>query len=169
MNKHQVHNRPTQNKSENSIKHKLKSYMESVAIDLFGYEKMVHRSVRNFAIKTAEELGVPPNRIFVRIQENQGSLRVFLLAGGKTVKELTVLELVQFFVGLTTRSAHLEANIVKSVLRFLKEYAQRHHIQPGLLQVLISSTDKGAVVTSFHDQQFMEYIPVKSLIQYFKS
>ena len=171
MNSDNLHNRrritlakPNEGKG---IKKKLREYMDSVTIDVFGYEKIVDKSVQNFALQVANEHGISPNKIFVRIIKPNEALRVFLHAGGKQLKELTILELVQFFVGQS--NPQTESKVAESVSRFLDEYADQKLIKTSQLQVLISSSPKGSIVKSFHEQSFMEYIPVKFLIKYFKS
>ncbi|MDN5201160.1 hypothetical protein QQ008_07300 [Fulvivirgaceae bacterium BMA10] len=171
MNSDNLHNRrritlpkPKQGKG---IKGKLKEYMESVTIDVFGYEKIVDKSVQNFALETANIHGISPNKIFVRIIKPSEVLRVFLHAGGRQIKELTILELVHFFVG--NSNPKTGSKVAESVSRFLEGYANQKLIKVSQLQILISSSPKGSLVKSFNEQSFMEYIPVKFLIKYFKS
>ncbi len=151
------------------IKKKLQAYMETVTIDLFGYEKIVNKSVRTYAEKIANEQGVNAKQVYVRIIK-PAELRVFLHVSGKLLKELTIRELVHFFVGPgALKSSHTESKVVSSVSKFFSDYSKKKHFDVDKVQVLISSNAEGALVKSFYEQSFIEEIPVKFLIKYFKA
>ncbi|MEM9446887.1 MAG: hypothetical protein AAGA18_16220 [Verrucomicrobiota bacterium] len=88
-------------------------------MDVFGYEKLVNKSIRSFACEVSRTWGVAADEVGVRISYPGETLRVYLHVRGRQVKELTVLELVRFFIGSTT--AGMEQKVAASVIRFLDE------------------------------------------------
>lgn len=154
---------------EKGIKEKIQSYMNSVTIDVFGYESVVNASIAKYAENMAAQYGVCADQVYVRIIKPQLGVRVFLHINGQVIKELTVAELVAFFVGCKpTRT--LQDKVVSYVVSFLQDYSSNKCKQTGQLQVLISSRDrKSAHIRIFDNQTFIECIPVKTLIKFFKA
>jgi len=151
------------------IKKKIEHYMSAVSIDLFSYEKMVNTNIVAYAQTIAKTHGVSFDQVFVRITKPRLGIRVFLHVNGKFIKELTIIELVEFFLGYKPTKG-LQDKIVASIDAFLKSYVLNSASQTETLQVLISSTNqKAALIKIFDETDFIEDIPVKTLVHFFKA
>lgn len=160
-------NKTIRSKQSTAIKERLTAIIDSINVDIFGYEKLVNQNVQRFMVETASKAGVNPLTLFVRIVKPGQSLRVFLHAGAQQIQELTIKDLVLFFVG--SSSVVSPATVADRVNLFMEAYAHEKAVDVSRLQILISCRDKHTLVKSFCDQEFVEDIPLKKLINQFKS
>lgn len=156
------------NKQGKGIRKRLKEYIESVSIDLWGYESIINSSVVKYASTLALQYEVGIDQVIVRITKPKG-LRVFLHINGSLIKELTVIEMVEFFMGYQPDQG-LQSKVIVHVSAFIEDYKAQKCSKNGKIQLLISAReDQTAMLKSFDDQVFLECIPMKTLIQFFKS
>ncbi len=160
-------NKTIRSKQSTPIIQRLTAIIDSINVDIFGYEKLVNQNVQRFIEETASKAGVNPQTLFVRIVKPGQSLRVFLHSGAQQIEELTIKDLVLFFVG--SSSVVNPATVADRVISFMDAYAHEKTVDVSRLQILISSQDKHTLVKSFCDQEFVEDIPLKQLINQFKS
>ncbi|MFY0689107.1 MAG: hypothetical protein JXQ90_18200 [Cyclobacteriaceae bacterium] len=150
------------------IKSEIRSYMKKVKVELFGYEKIVTESVGKFIEGEAVQLQVLSNQVSVNITQPNATIRVFLHANGQMQRELTMYELITFFVGSETASfPQVVVKVTTGIKAFITDYTSRRSIDSSELLVCIKFTNDRIVVQSFSQTGLIEELPVSDLIDFF--
>ena len=158
-----------ENKSTPGIKQRLQKVINNLSVDVFGYEKKVVRNVAEYFKKASEQEQVAPANLFIRINKQGLTVRVFLHQKGQFLKEIPVNELVDFFTGQgAARLLGIEHSVVQRVSSYLQEFAEDHEIELEHLNVLISYNGKMVIIDAYHHNEPTREIPLSELINYFK-
>ena len=151
------------------LKQKLKYAVESISVDVFGYEKKVTKNAVAYLDKAARELRVPYEQLFARIVKQNVTVRVYLHHQGRQLKEVPVRELVLFFAGQEATVLGLESRVADSISKYLDELAKENEIHLDLLHVRISGSGNKVIVGAYNNHLHVKDIPVKDLVKHFKA
>lgn len=151
------------------LKDKLQNAVESISVDIFGYEKKVSKNVIQYLTKASREERVPIGQLFARILIKGNTVRVYLHHKGKLLKEIPVRELVIFFAGQGTADLFdVESKVADSIKTYMAEFSTLHEIRDDNLQIRISMDESKVIVGAYKHIQYIKDIPVKDLVKHFK-
>ena len=156
----------SKSKKHSDLKEKITSYMNNVAIDLFGYEKMVNKNAWEFAEKIGLETNTKPEMVFLKVFLPGAELKVEVFTSTRIYKKASVSKLVLFFMGAST--PQIESKVADSIISFIEEYAKENGFDFKKLQFLISANkENGTLIQSYVSGVFQEIINLKILIKHF--
>lgn len=158
------------NKKKTGLKAKIKDYMDGVTIDVFGYEKKVSENVSRYLGTLSDTERIPLSNINIRIAKpaEQLEANIFYLDGH--IRSASMQELVNFFMGEgTTKVFDLENKITKSVTAYLTEFSEDKCIPLPGLNIRISKPNEKVIAVAYNRAEYVENIPLKELIKYFKA
>ncbi|MDW3195483.1 MAG: hypothetical protein R8G66_24110 [Cytophagales bacterium] len=135
------------------IKNGLTSYMENLSASLFGLEKLINQNYQCFILETAMEEGVGFQTVFVRIVKSSQTLRIYLLSGGKEIKEMTIKELESCFFGPDNSKVKMRLSDVFHSL--IQEYANKRSVDTSNIQLLISAQEDQTKIKVFNNLTFL--------------
>lgn len=158
--------RRRKNQGQN-LKDKVLNYMESVVIDVWDYESLIHESVKKYIQQVARDYTVGEDEVYIRITKPK-EIKVYLHIQARLVRELSVRELVVFFTGCEP-TQQLEHQVTAFTDAFIADCKQHPRAISGKTQILISCLHTTTLVRVFDDQNFLKHVPVKALLAFFKS
>ncbi|HEY9084064.1 MAG TPA: hypothetical protein VIN73_12070 [Vicingaceae bacterium] len=139
--------------------------MKEVTIDLFNYEAIVSENITAYFHQVAKSYQTSANSIGVKISKNT-TITGFLYDKSKPLRQVTPPELISFFMGEGS-SELMEKKVTQQVLNYLTDYASTKGIHTEQLSIVIAQPARQVVVEAYRDNQFIEIIPLKQLINYF--
>lgn len=158
------------NKKKTGLTAKIKNYMDGVTIDVFGYEKKVSENVTSYLGTISDTHRIPLSNVNIRITKPAGELKADIYYLDGHVRKATLNELVDFFMGEgTTKVFDLEVKVKKNVSDYLEEYSEEKGIAIQALNIRISKPNKQVMVVAYNQAEYVDGIPLKELIKYFKA
>ena len=85
-------------KNDASLSKKLKGALTDLTVDIFGYEKMVTKTITNRTNYISNRLQIPKDRLYIRIFQKDHIIRSFLYNQSKPVSAIPTQELTYFFM-----------------------------------------------------------------------
>ena len=156
-------------KRKTSLSLKLKEAINDVAVDIFGYDKMITINIVRHTQDIPKSLDIPSERLFIRIFQKEHSLRIFLYDQAKPLHAINTKELSYFFLDQSIAMMENTQNkIAFGIKKYLKEFADANGIDPESVRIWIHSKDGKVIVRAFDNNEFIKEIPLPSLITYFK-
>ena len=147
-------------RKKTGISEKIKSYLNTVKVDVFGYEKMVTSNISRFFTATRLQ---PKNSINVRIGTNDTQLIANLFCQGKFVRQISVNELVIFFTGSSSQST----KVSQSVKNYLQQLSLEYNIPLSRLIVRISKPNEHVSVHVYDLDSRYKTIKLMDVINHF--
>jgi len=156
-------------KQNTRITDKIKSYMKDVSIDLFNYEEIVIENITKYFQDVAQFHQVVKNDVQVRISKKE-ELTGFVFNKNKRLKQITTVELIDFFLGEgSSELFELKEKVELNVSNYLSDYAAVTGINREQLTIVIAKPAQDVIVGAYFNNQFIETIPLKDLIKYFSA
>ena len=141
-------------KNDASLSKKLKGALTDLTVDIFGYEKMVTKTITNRTNYISNRLQIPKDRLYIRIFQKDHIIRSFLYNQSKPVSAIPTQELTYFFM--------------EEQLAQLYKFAEANRIDEESVRIWIHLKDDKVQVRAFQNEEFIKQIPLNSLIKYFK-
>lgn len=156
-------------KQNTRITDKIKSYMKDVSIDLFNYEEIVIKNITDYFQEVAQLHQVSKNDVQVRISKKE-ALTGFVFNQNKRLKQITTVELIDFFLGEGSSDLfELKEKVELNVSNYLSDYAAVTGIKTDQLTIVITKPAQNVIVGAYLNNRFIETIPLKDLIKYFSA
>lgn len=154
-------------KKKTSITAKIKNYMSTVTIDIFNYEKIVVKNISAYIEEVARLNKIAKNNIHVRISKNE-KLTAFVYDKDNRLKEVTTIELINFFMGEGSAELFdLEQKVEQNVSDYLSDYSTARGVQTNDLTITIAKPAQEVVVAAYLNNEWIANIPLNGLIKYF--
>lgn len=156
-------------KKKGKLNTKLKGALTNLSVDIFGYEKMVTKSIIHRTENISKRLEIPAERLYIRIFQKDHTIKPFLYDQSKLLTSIPTGELTYFF--LEEQIAQLgdyQNKVAFSIKQYLKEFAAANLIEEESVCIWIHVKDNEVQVRAFQDEEFIKQIPLKSLIKFFK-
>lgn len=126
--------------------------------DVWGLEKKIHKSIREYFIKISEQENVTMDQLCVIIRIKNDHLKIWLLISQTTLRPLAITELLNAFGMPTINPGVMEDKIRK----FLHQHAIPFH----QVSIIISS-DQKAMVRLYQDVDLICNIPMREMLNHF--
>ncbi len=155
-------------KKAKGIADRIKSYMNEVSVDVFGYEKKVEENMDRYLGLLSRDLGIAKEQLNIRIFKFRCGLEVRVYQFNRPLRQVTVKELIDFFSGEKVSDFfQLEKKVTDQVLEYFKEYSTRKGLEENNLSIRIFKPLHKIQVRAYHLDKSIEPIKVKELIHYF--
>lgn len=157
-------------KPKKSLKGKLTNVINTIS-DNYFYEKEASKNVVKYMKLNARKEGVSLLKLCFQISKKEDSIRVNLFHYGKLIREVSIKELIEFFVGsevIEARLIDVEQTILIPLKVYINELAVNHSMEHTKLKVLIFIRDHEPVVKIFNETQLLQNISIKELVKRFK-
>ncbi|MEQ3664191.1 MULTISPECIES: hypothetical protein [Flavobacteriaceae] len=156
-------------KNDASLSKKLKGALTDLTVDIFGYEKMVTKTITNRTNYISNRLQIPKDRLYIRIFQKDHIIRSFLYNQSKPVSAIPTQELTYFFMEeQLAQLDNVQNKVAFSIKQYLKEFAEANRIDEESVRIWIHLKDDKVQVRAFQNEEFIKQIPLNSLIKYFK-
>ncbi len=137
--------------------------LSTPAMEVWGLENKITKSVREYFKKIAVEENVTTDQLCVMIRYNGRVLKMWLWISDTTLRPLATSELLNFF-GFPTLHADATEAQVKAFLYILSE---KYRMAVDQVRLTISVPDQKAMVRLYRDTDFKCEIPMRDMLNHF--
>ena len=154
-------------KKKKGLKAQLRNCIESISIDVFGYEQLVSQHI----VRYLESLDLEPvNRINVRIGCREGRPEARLFYRDECLRTVSTAELVTFFTGQSGEQAQrTSVSVINSIRQYLRSKAEQRKVSPDALTIRVWQPLNKVHVSLYVEDQYREDLLLKTLIKHFMS